>query len=52
MPLRTGDTPADFSANVAELIRSGKFSRAQALAIAYKTRREGRRKEKERTKKP
>lgn len=45
MPLRTDDTPAAFSANVAELIRSGK-PKSQAVAIAYSVRRDGRKKKK------
>lgn len=50
MPLRTGDTPADFSANVAELTKVGGRSKAQILAIAYRVRREGRKKKKPATK--
>lgn len=38
MPLDYGDTPEAFSANVGELIRSGR-PRAQAVAIAYRVRR-------------
>lgn len=45
MPLRTGDTPADFSTNVAELIKSGR-PKSQAVAIAYNVRRAGRKKKK------
>lgn len=49
MPLRTGDTPADFSYNVGELIKTGR-PKAQALAIAFRVRREGRKKKKPATK--
>jgi hypothetical protein len=43
MPLDSRDSPDAFSANVAELIRSGR-SKAQAVAIAYRVRREKRKK--------
>jgi hypothetical protein len=45
MPLDYGDSPAAFSSNVGELIRSGR-SKAQSVAIAYKVRRSGRKKPK------
>lgn len=38
MPLDYGDTPAAFSANVKELMASGR-SQKQSVAIAYKVRR-------------
>lgn len=49
MPLRTDDTPAAFSYNVGELIRAGK-PKAQALAVAFRVRREGRKKRPAKTK--
>lgn len=39
MPLVAGDSKAAFSANVAELIRSGR-KRSVALAIAFRLKRE------------
>jgi hypothetical protein len=45
MPLRADDTPAAFSYNVGELIKSGR-PKAQALAIAFRVRREGRKQKK------
>lgn len=43
MPLDYRDTPEAFSNNVRELMKSGR-SQKQAVAIAYATRREGRKK--------
>lgn len=45
MPLRTDDSAAAFSANVRELLATGK-PKAQALAISFRVRREGRKKKK------
>jgi hypothetical protein len=45
VPLDPSDTPKAFSNNVAELIKSGR-PKAKAVAIAYKTRRKGRKKPK------
>ena len=39
MPLIAGNTPDIITANVRELKRSGKFSHAQAVAIAMKSSR-------------
>lgn len=43
MPLDHRDTDAAFSANVKELLKAG-HAKAQALAIAYRMRREKRKK--------
>jgi hypothetical protein len=47
MPLDYRDSPEAFSANVGELVKSGR-SQAQAVAIAYRVRREGRKKKRKR----
>ena len=36
MPLRSGSSKAVISANIAELMRTGKYTRDQCIAIAYK----------------
>ena len=41
MPLRKGKSKAAFSSNVSEMIRAG-HPRAQALAAAYRQKRQGR----------
>jgi len=47
MPLKRGSSEETFSENVSEMVRSGR-PREQALAAAYRQKREGKRKKRRR----
>jgi len=40
MPLKAGSSQKSVSANIAELMKTGKYSHAQAIAIALDKKRE------------
>ena len=51
MPLKAGSSKKIISENIAELMRSGKHTRAQCIAIAYKMAGKSRKKKSKKKKK-